>query len=150
MNEELARIESPRFGSLEISPERIIEFPKGIPGFEDVQRYTLFHPEGEDPKYFILQAVESPEVAFHIAEPSRFGFTYEINLSDEEGELLQLEDPADVVVVVLLMKDDHKGSQPLRANLNAPLVLNLKTRRGIQHVFAQLNYQVTLKDSPAP
>ncbi|HEY3431822.1 MAG TPA: flagellar assembly protein FliW [Rhodocyclaceae bacterium] len=147
MNEEFARIESPRFGTLEISPERIIEFPNGIPGFEDIHRYSLFHPETEDPKYFILQAVDNPDVAFHIADPSRFGFTYEIELSDEESNIIGLEDPADVVVVVMLLKDAILGNKPLRANLNAPLVLNLKTRKGLQHVFAELNYQVTLKDS---
>jgi flagellar assembly factor FliW len=35
----------------------------------------------------------------------------------------------------------------LRANLQAPLVLNVRARRGIQHVFARLNYQVTLTSS---
>ncbi|RTL51440.1 MAG: flagellar biosynthesis protein FliW [Rhodocyclaceae bacterium] len=143
----VTRIESPRFGTLEVSPEHVIEFPAGLPGFEEARLFTLFHPEGEDPKYFFLQSMEQPDVAFHIADPSRFGFTYEIALSDEESALIGLSNPADAVVAVILVKDDN-ASQPLRANLQAPLIINLNTRKGLQHVFSRLDYQVTLK-SPA-
>lgn len=146
MPNSVTHIDSPRFGSLEISPERIIEFPAGLPGFDEMKRFSLFHPEGEDPKYFILQCVDHPEVAFNIADPARFGFTYEISLSDEEIALIGLDDPADATVVVLLVKEEVAG-QPLRANLQAPLILNLKTRKGLQHVFSRLDYQVTLKGS---
>lgn len=134
------KIESPRFGTLEIEPSRVIDFPHGLPGFEDCRRFTLFHPEGEDPKYFILQSLDDPALAFFIADPARFGFSYEISLSDEETQTLALADPSEMAVAVILTKPDDHG--PLTANLNAPLVLNLAARRGIQHVFAELQYAV--------
>ncbi len=134
------KIESPRFGTLEVEPSKIIEFPHGLPGFEDCRRFTLFHPEGEDPKYFILQSLDDPAVAFFLADPARFGFSYEISLSDEESKTLQLIDPAEMAVAVILTKPDDDGA--LSANLNAPLVLNLAAKRGIQHVFADLKYAI--------
>lgn len=137
------KIDSPRFGSIDIEPSRIIEFPLGLAGFENCRRFTLFHPEAENPRYFILQSLDDELVAFHIADPSTFGFNYEIKLSDEEAAALELVDPADAAVVVILAKDE--GSEPLRANLNAPLVINLQSRRGLQHVFSGLQYNVTLK-----
>jgi flagellar assembly factor FliW len=137
------KIDSPRFGSLEIEPSRIIEFPFGLAGFEDCRRFTLFHPEGENPRYFILQSLDDESVAFHISDPSAFGFNYEIKLSDEEAAALGLADPADAVVVVILSKGE--GRDPVRANLKAPLVINLESRRGLQHVFSGLQYNVTLK-----
>jgi flagellar assembly factor FliW len=139
------KIESPRFGTLEVEPEKIIEFPRGLPGFEECRRFTLFHPEGKDPKYFILQSLDDELVAFHLADPARFGFNYEIALSDEETALIGLDDPATGVVAVMLTKGSE--ADPVRANLNAPLVINLATRRGLQHVFARLNYEVTLKSA---
>lgn len=138
-------IESPRFGTLEVEPSKIIEFPGGLPGFEDCRRFTLFHPEGEDPKYFVLQSLDDPALAFHVADPARFGFNYEIQLSDEESAVLGLADPSTAVVAVMLTKEEN--GQPLRANLNAPLIINLETRRGIQHVFARLNYELTLRSA---
>lgn len=137
------KIESARFGTLEIDPSKIIEFPRGLPGFESCRRFALFDMEGEDSKYFILQSLDDTEIAFHISEPSRFGFSYEISLSDEDAAAIGLTDPADIVVVVILSKADDEA--PVSANLNAPLVINLATRKGLQHVFARLDYKVTLK-----
>jgi flagellar assembly factor FliW len=139
----MINIDSPRFGSLQIEPSRIIEFPVGMAGFEDCKRYTLFHPDEDSPRYFILQSLDDPSVAFHIADPALFGFNFDIELSDEESTLLQLGKDDEIVVVVILTKG--VGSQPVRANLNAPLVLNLASQRGLQHVFSTLNYDVTLK-----
>lgn len=137
--EPTVKIESPRFGALEIEPSKIVDFPRGLPGFESCRRYSLFHPEGEDPKYFILQSLDDAELAFYVADPARFGFNFEIALSDEEVAELGLGDPSAVVVLVMLTKSDESG---LSANLKAPLIINLETRRGLQHVFAELRYDV--------
>ncbi|MCX8085882.1 MAG: flagellar assembly protein FliW [Rhodocyclaceae bacterium] len=137
-------IDTPRAGTLEVAPEQIIEFPNGLPGFEDCKRYTLLAPEGAGvPRYFILQSLDDAAVAFTIADPALFGFHYEIELSDEETAALELTDPAEAAVVVMLLKEP--GSNEVRANLKAPLIINVSARRGIQHVFARLTYQVTLK-----
>lgn len=137
--------------TLAIQPDRIIEFPAGLAGFEALRRYTLFHPEtagGALPRYFILQSLDDPALAFNIADPALFGFSYEIKLSDAESAALDLADPSEAAVVVILAKDAPSGGAgSLRANLQAPLVLNVRARRGIQHVFARLNYQVTLTSS---
>lgn len=135
-------IDTPCAGVLTVAPERVIEFPRGLPGFEDERRYTLFHAEhaeGAAPRYFILQSLDDAAVAFSIADPALFGFNYEITLADDEAAALELASPAEAAVVVMLVKD---GDQ-MRANLKAPLVLNLRARRGIQHVFSRLNYQLT-------
>jgi len=139
------KIENTRFGTLEVEPSKVIEFPRGLPGFENCHRFSLFHPEGEDPKYFILQSLDDAAVAFNLADPARFGFSYEIALSDDEAAEIGLTDPASVVVAVMLSKPED--TMPLSANLNAPLILNLAARRGVQHVFARLDYAVTLKSA---
>ncbi len=136
-------IDSPRFGSLTIEPSRIIEFPVGLAGFEQCKRFTLFHPDDENPRYFILQSLDDPSVAFNIADPGLFGFNYDIQLSDDDMALIGMTDPAQVVVVVILAKD--ADGAPVRANLKAPLVINLESRRGLQHIFSHLNYDVAEK-----
>jgi reactive intermediate/imine deaminase len=130
------RIDSPRFGSIEIAPDHVIEFPAGLPGFEDLRRFSLFHPEGQDPKYYILQSVEDAAMAFHIADPARFGCDYEIILSDAEAELIGLTDPLDAAVAVMLIKDESV-QPPMRVGLNAPLVINVRTRRALQHPLSR-------------
>lgn len=146
------KIESPRFGTLVVEPSRIIEFPRGLLGFETCKRFSLFHPEGKTPSYFILQSLDDAALAFHIADPAQFGFVHEIILSDEEAADLGLTDPergvatliassaAPLVVMVMLTKEG--SGQPVRANLTGPLVINLDTRRGLQHVFARLDFNI--------
>jgi len=139
------QIESPRFGTLEVEPSRIIDFPRGLIGMEDCRRFTLFHPEGEEPTYFILQSVDDPALAFYVADPGRFGFAHEISLSDEESSEIKFDGSAEALanmaVVVILTKGD--GDQPLKANLKAPLVINLEARLGLQHLFAKLDFTVS-------
>ena len=133
-------IESLRFGTLHIEPSKIIEFPLGLAGFETNQRFSLFHPENTEPKYFILQSVDDPDLAFQIADPAQFGFSYEIELNDEETALLKLADPRDVAVAVIVWRDAvETAGTPLHANLKAPLLINIHERRGMQHVFMKLN-----------
>lgn len=142
-------IDTPHAVSVAVSPDHVIEFPEGLAGFEEFRRFSLFHPktaEGTAPRYFILQSLDDPAIAFNIADPELFGFNYEINLSDAEAAALDLADPAEAAVVVILVKDGKTANgAPVRANLKAPLVINVRARRGIQHVFSHLNYQVTLR-----
>lgn len=140
------KIESPRFGTLDIEQSKIIEFPHGLTGFEACRRFSLFHQDGEagaQPKYFILQSLDDPAVAFHVTDPALLGFSYQIELSDEEVALLKLSDTTDAVVAVMLVKDDSGSAQSeLRANLKSPLIINTRTQCGLQHSFAQIRYIV--------
>lgn len=141
-------IDNPHAGSIGGEADRIIEFPAGLAGFEELRRFSLFHPEtseGAAPRYFILQSLDDPNIAFNIADPELFGFNYEIVLSDDEIAALDLADPSEAAVVVILVKGTTGGDAGVRANLKGPLIINTRARRGIQHVFAALNCQVTLK-----
>ena len=139
MGTETMKIESPRFGVLEVDASRIIEFPAGVAGFEDCKRFTLFHPEGDAPKFFILQSVDDPALAFHVTDPVPLGFSYELQLSAQELQTLQISDPEEAVVLVILAKRQGEGVQ---ANLKAPLVINPRAQRGLQHIFTELRYEV--------
>ena len=131
-------IDSPRFGTSKVEPGKVIEFPHGLAGFEEQRRFSLFHPDEGDVKYFILQSLDDPALAFHITDPSQLGFNFEVMLSDDETALLKLGDPLDAAVAVILWKDE--ASQQIRANLKAPLIINTRERIGLQHIFEQLNF----------
>jgi len=137
---EIMRIESPRFGVLEVEESKVIEFPVGIAGFEDCRRFTLFHPEGEKPKYFILQSLDDAELALYVTDPAPLGFNFELQLSEEEMQTLQISDPKDAVVLVILSK--RQGEEGVQANLKAPLVINPQAQRGLQHIFTELRYNM--------
>lgn len=147
------KIDTTRFGEMEINPESILTFPLGLPGFEGCDRYQLLHEDKAGPVVFYLQSLDDPAVAFSIVDPALFGFNYEITLSDEEAALLQAGSPAELALVLMVYKPlgntDEKGAFQggISANINGPLVLNLEKKLGMQKVLVGPKYDITLRDS---
>lgn len=145
------KITTTRFGELEVNPEAILTFPRGLPGFEDCCRYQLLHEDKEGVVVFYLQSVDDPEVTFSIIDPAQFGFNYELVLSDEEVALLQANDPNELAVVLMVYKPLVPDNQKtifqggVTANINGPLVLNPGKRLGLQKVLLGTRYDITLR-----
>ena len=137
------KISSPVVGEIEVSPERVLTFPAGLPGFEACRQFALLHPEGnEAPQLFMLQSLDDADVGFTVTTPDILGLNYEFVLSDAEVDDLQLTDPADVSVLLIVRRD---GDNPVHANVMAPLVINTATRRGLQKIIGKVDTSVTLK-----
>ena len=141
------KVETYLFGSVEVSPEKVITFPNGLVGFENNQRFMLAH-EGESgqPSSFTLQSLDDATLAFQIVDPTTIGFNYELVLTDAENALLQTPEAEDVAVMQVLFKKDGEGKAGLCPNLRAPLIINTKARVGLQKVMERMNSNVTLSN----
>jgi len=146
-----------RFGELEVDPSRIITFPKGLPGFEDYKRWTLFHEindKGEAVCGVVihLQSLDNEKVTLSLTEPNLFGFNYELVLTDSEVAELKVESAHDVLVLATLSEKDVTAralsskdvvpkiyapvsSEDVFANLTAPILINIKSRIGMQKIL---------------
>lgn len=137
------KITSPVIGEVDVSPERIIHFPAGLPGFESNQRFTLLHAEDNAaPKLFMLQSLDDAALLFTVTTPDILGLNYEFTLTDAEVDSLQLANPDDVSVLLIVSRGD---TTPVQANVMAPLVINTATRRGLQKVIGRVDTSVTLR-----
>jgi len=142
-----------RFGELDINPETILTFPRGLPGFENCTRYQLLHEENDGPVVFFMQSLDDPAVTFSVVDPAQFGFNYELSLSDEEAALLQADEPNDLAVVLMVYKPLGTDGQKIAltggvsANINGPLVLNPGKKLGLQKVLVGPQYDITLRES---
>ncbi|AUN93558.1 flagellar assembly protein FliW [Pseudazoarcus pumilus] len=144
------KIESPVLGTLEIAEDKLIEFPNGLSGFEDLRRFALLHDEeAGTPGLHLLLAVDSPDLVFSVTEPANISVHYELSLTDEESAAIGLDDPSGAIVLVILRRTEADPDKPetagLMANYMAPLVLNLATRRGLQKVMTRVDCEVTLR-----
>lgn len=139
------------FGTIEISPESVIDFPEGLPGFPENRRFALIHEEsdGKAPATFTLQSLDDRSVALQIADPSTYGLDYQLDLNESESALLDVANPAEVALMLVLYKQDEAGS-PIRANLQAPLLINTRTRRGLQKILPMVEPRVTLRNLSSP
>ena len=138
------KITSPVVGAVDVSADRVLSFPTGLPGFENCRQFTLLHAaESEAPRLFILQCLDDPEVVFSVTTPDILGLNYEFTLTDAESASLELTNPDDVSVLLIVRAS--VDDTPVHANLMAPLVLNTATRLGLQKVIGRVDTSVTLK-----
>ncbi|MDR1849599.1 MAG: flagellar assembly protein FliW [Zoogloeaceae bacterium] len=139
------------FGNVEVNPDQIIEFPHGLISFESNKRFMLIHEAitGQDPVSFTLQSLDDKTLAFQIIDPTALGFTYELELSDEEIRLIKLEKPEDAAILLVLFKQEDGAAIRLGANLRAPLVLNPKSRLGLQKLMHKTRPNITLSNLSA-
>lgn len=143
------KIESPVLGSVEVADDKLLEFPAGLAGFEDLRRFALLHDEeGATEGLYYLLAVDMPDLLFTATELTKLSVNYAFELSDEESAVLDLSDLAQAALLVILRRGDAEDlpdSAGLRANFMAPLVINMETRRGLQKVLSRVDCEVTLR-----
>jgi flagellar assembly factor FliW len=144
------KIDTYLFGKIDVSDDALITFPDGLLAFEHCKRFALVHEKGSAPAplSFTLQSADEPSVAFQIADPTVYGFHYELELTDEESAKLKVASPDDVSVMLMLFRRDEKDG-PIEANLRAPVLINTKSRLAIQKVMATVQPNVTLSNLSA-
>lgn len=129
------QFESLQLGHLEFDPEKIVTFPQGLPAFEDCTRYKLFHQADQnEPNIYWLQSLDRAELTFNLADPARLGVRYELALTEDEAELLAADADTRLAALVMVYRDEAADAQAgnLRANLQAPLLINLERKLGLQ------------------
>ena len=129
-------VETKYFGMLSCSEEAVFDFPLGLPAFEDEKRFVLIELPEDAPLVF-LQSLRNPSLcflAFPILVADR-GYRLAVSAEDLATLDLNRERQPELgrEVLVLALISLH-GDFPPTANLMAPLVLNLKTRRGLQAI----------------
>jgi len=143
------KIKSSLLGEQVIDPSSIIHFPNGIPGFEDQTRFKLFHQE-DNPIIFWLQSLDDELLTFSVASPALFNINYNLTLSDKEEQILALDNAEDIVVLILLHKDEDSQSpqQPtIKGSIKAPLIINSAKRIGLQKVLSNVEQSITLVET---
>lgn len=135
------QINTALFGPQEIHDDEIITFPNGLPGFEEHTRFKVFHEEGK-PTVHWLQSVDDEQLCFSVMEPQLLNLGYEFSLSDADCDTIDLKEGDDFAVVVLLYKHKNQGEevpahQSIRANLNAPIIINVRSRKALQSLLVK-------------
>jgi len=126
-----------RFGPIQARDEDLILIPEGLVGFRGPTRYLLW-PDSEARGLTWLQSASEPDLAFALVAPEVAVEEYRIELRPGDRAALELEEPSEPVVYVIL----NRGEQGLTVNLQGPLVFNMERRLGRQLVLTSSRYSV--------
>ena len=128
-NQEMKIIES-RLGKREIRVDKIIRFPRGIIGFEDVHEFILLQIR-ENAPLLVLQSLEKPTLGLLVADPFVFISDYTLHIGDAEQKLLQA-DSADELAVLVTATIPPGKPEETALNLLGPILINHRAHLGLQ------------------
>lgn len=132
--------------TVEIDEKSVIEFPAGLPGFNDCRRFKLFNEEGKT-NVLYLQSLDRAEVVFSLGDPALLNLSYEVLLTDDEQKLLDSDPGDELLLLVIVYKDKNDENNPdiVKVNTLGPIVLNVTKRRGMQKVLKDTDTHVAIK-----
>ena len=119
-------IETDRFGSFDTKDSKVINFPVGLPGFENLRDFVILEVEDTKPIYW-LQSIEDSHVALSVILTFDIFHDYYIDIRDSDLEELKFESKNDLSVMNVVVIPPQ--IQNMTVNLAAPIVIN--TRHGI-------------------
>lgn len=140
------KIETTRFGSLEVDTESLLLLPEGLAGFESLRHWALLREEDSDSVGW-LQSVNDPTVAIPVVTPQRYVDDYELKFFRSELAALPWSPDDETLIIVVV----SRNSGGFTLNLKAPVLVNLNRRLGRQILASDdqpLQYAIPKQVSP--
>jgi flagellar assembly factor FliW len=130
---------SSRFGEISFSEEDVLFFPRGIPAFEKNNRWILAGDEDNAVKW--LQNVENGALALPVTSPDAVMPDYNAKIPEDDLDLVGSRDIGDLAMLIVVSIPE---SEPwnMTANLRAPILVNLKSRRAVQVIVLNEEYPI--------
>lgn len=135
------KINTVKFGEIEVADERIFEFVLPIIGFNDLKKFVILDLN-QDNFFKWLQSVEDPELAFPIVSVFSMNVDYTLDIPDTAVDALKIENVESVLVmnIASIPQDNPQGTT---LNLLAPLVFNIDSQLAGQVILSGSGYDVS-------
>lgn len=133
------RIESLKFGILEVPDDKVIRMTRPILGFERLTTFCLV--ERDDARPFMwLQSVEEPAVSFVVVNPAVFFPEYRIEVNPAEIAEISIKNLEMVETYVIVTIPEN--AEEMTANLQGPIIINTENCRAKQLILVNSEHQV--------
>ncbi len=131
---DIFTIENNQLGTVEIDRAKVIIFPEGLIGFEDLKNFVIIDLEEYEPFQWLL-CIDDPDITFPIISPILVSDPYEPEITREMAYNLGDFKDEDLLIYTIVTIRPELGK--VTANLLGPIIINQKARLG---------HQVVLKD----
>ena len=133
----VVKIETHRFGELEVKESDVITMEEGILGFPEFHRYVLTSNPDHSP-FMWLQCVDDPELAFVVVDPFLFFPGYQVLIKPDEIKPLGLKSISDATILTIVVIP--LNPMDITTNLRGPLVINPENNNAKQIVLIDDRY----------
>jgi flagellar assembly factor FliW len=125
------------FGPISYEESSVLEFPSGLPGFENERRFVSLEQPAHQPLVF-LQSLNMPDLCFVALPALAVDPSYELEIEEADLELLGLDSAVSQDVLKLALVTVKESG--ITANLFAPIVINTKNLRAVQAISPSARY----------
>ena len=133
------KIETTRFGLIDIDEKKIIHMPYGIPGFPERKDFVILRHKEDSPFYW-YQSVDEPSLAFVITNPYIFFPDYNIDLNGIIKEMKWDSINRENIEVYVIVNIPKGRPKDMTVNLMGPLIINTEKREAIQAILVNTPY----------
>ena len=126
-----------QLGKLTIDPDKVVTFPEGLIGFEDLTQFAIIDLPEYEPFQWLL-SIDDPDISFPIISPILVLEDYAPKISKAETyNIGQFEDKDLLMYAIVTIRPEFKR---VSANLKGPIIINQVKRLGQQIVLADDRY----------
>lgn len=116
-----------------------VTLKKGILGFENLREYEILNIENND-TLKELNSTEEDCIGFIVVSPFEVIKEYEVVLSQDIIEKLEVESPNDIILFNIITLG--RILEESTVNLKAPIVINIKNNYGMQVILEEEKYSI--------
>ena len=132
-------IVSSRFGEISYNEDDVLVFPRGLPAFERNFRWILAGEEDNAIKW--LQNLEDGDLALPVTTPDAVMPDYNAKIPEDELDLVGSRNFADLALLIVVSIPEFEPWN-ITANLRAPILVNLKSRKAVQVIVLNEEYPI--------
>lgn len=138
----MPKVPSRNFGAVEFAPGEQFVFPKGLPGFPAETAFLPVEVPDQLPLVY-LQSMRTSDLCFVAAPVNCLVADYQLSANAEDLSLIDLgpdavRGPQTLCLALVCFGEDGTAA----ANLRAPIVVNLRNRRGVQAIQNENRYPI--------
>ncbi|MEG2429789.1 MAG: flagellar assembly protein FliW [Oscillospiraceae bacterium] len=130
------------FGEMEIAPDDIIHFEKGLYGFEQVKEYVLINHD-ENGLIMTMQSAESQMPQFVVLDPYAVIADYSPKLSKADLTFFQNKKVSELKFLVIAVVCENYLETVV--NLKSPIVIDPISKKALQVFLENTNYSIKYK-----
>jgi len=131
------KVYTSRFGEVDLTNEKIINFPYGIIGFESNTQFIILNFLENSPLQW-LQSITDPSLAFVICDPWYFFKDYDPKIKEEEIKELKVDSKDELVLLTIVSVPSDISKTSL--NLLSPIIINSTKLIGKQLILYDSEY----------
>ena len=119
-----------RLGRQVIALDKIIQFPRGLMGYENQHEFTLLQIK-PGASFLMLQSMTDSRLGLLVADPYCFMDDYQIRINEAEQKILNIASREQVAVLVTVSIPRGRPEKTA-LNLSGPILINHEARLGLQ------------------